>query len=55
LAGNDYCDPIETKLKETGFKVIRPLKGLAIGKQQQELIRLLATSSRREAASKQDK
>lgn len=55
LAGNDYCDPIETKSKETGFKVIRPLKRLAIGKQQQELIRLLATSSRREAASKQDK
>jgi cytoplasmic iron level regulating protein YaaA (DUF328/UPF0246 family) len=55
LAGNDYCDPIEAKLKQNGFQVIRPLKGLPIGKQQQELIRLLAASSRQEAASKNDK
>ncbi len=45
LAGNDYCDPIEARLKENGFNVVRPLKGLPIGRQQQELIKLLAASS----------
>jgi cytoplasmic iron level regulating protein YaaA (DUF328/UPF0246 family) len=45
LAGNDYCDPIEGKLGRNGFHVTRPLKGLPIGKQQQQLIRLLAAFS----------
>jgi len=40
LAGSDYADPIESKLKLKGFKIDRPLKGLGIGQQQQKLIEL---------------
>lgn len=40
LAGSDYADPIESKLKLKGFKIDRPLKGLGIGQQQHKLIEL---------------
>jgi len=44
LAGNDYCNPIEAKLRQKGFYVTRPLKGLPIGKQLQTLTRMLTNS-----------
>lgn len=33
LAGNDYCGFLEPKLREAGFQVWRPLKGLRQGEQ----------------------
>jgi hypothetical protein len=41
LAGNDYADPMEIPLTQKGFIINRPLKGLAIGQQQQKLIALV--------------
>jgi cytoplasmic iron level regulating protein YaaA (DUF328/UPF0246 family) len=41
LAGNYYAESIECALTQKGFTIHCPLKGFAIGKQQQRLVALL--------------
>src|ERR1051325_4499617 len=41
LAGNDYAASLESILTRKAFTINRPLKGLAIGQQQQKLIALI--------------